>query len=1241
MDEDHKVNKIKKYKDTLAINLFKNLKDEDFFKSSSEDISDTISFKKEIKNSENNIKIINKKNNLILNKKLLNSKFPNSSTNKKKENDDNEKNEKEKEFNNKEIFYEQIEKENSEGSGDIKNIIIENKNNNNSFKEVNSVINNNSKKLNLNISNINSQKSSYKSIISDISSSNNSNKKDKSNKKITKSVDDSSFNGSNSSEKKSNNNSIKNNNDQNIINLRPLNLNKRENLLNYEILNSNRRISTTARTESQILETEKESKKNDKNNEFKRGSLKRNSQRDFSMNTSQSSNNNKEENKNYIKNFIVKRLLNIYILIIMSFFHFFSLFSNDIRHIWLPKKIDIYFDILNFISFLYFIIEIVGLYFLDNTYLFSFFFWVDLIGTICIIFGIEYISNYIFGYNLENGKIDNSTEYIHIGIIILERVIRATKVIRCINLYDLIETIKKFKYIYSQQLKRDLVKEEFHKQKLIQKMHNIEEGYNDEIEESVISNESYRHTRNSSNFYELNDEEEENESIDKNIKRREKKTFTITRNNINDEQKKEQIERLKKLQTSKKVNRGLSRKSFKLMRQNTIHKKNINEGKENLNLFNFDEEEKKEEEEKKLKQQIEEKIKQKIDETIQNTKIANKVKSSMRIKIILFFISLLLICIILNEEILSGYKDKNNLIAHSYLFDCIQNNPYKYSNISNYKIDKFLVSMQKEDFSVINVTRNNNLIYENSNLSNIDYRLCEILNISSNFYNNNTNEIINVLYSVKRENNLKHILYLVLTFISCISILFFSKLIETDLTNILLVPFEVMIEVADKVSKDPMNAKNIDELEQEVISLLQKNEKKEQNIKNKVFNEDINKKYNECYNSYEVKVIMNAIIKISALLAMSVGEAGGEIIHKNLSSTLGLHFHSRGKKKIAIFGFCNIRNFEEINLALEEETIPLINKIAEIVHSSVDKFRGNTNKNIGDSFLNVWKFYNNLNIKNYNDKKIKKDNLLEKDPLNPQVNITADCAVLAYLRCILKINKNRNILSYRNNKKLNKIIPNFKISMGFGLHLGYGIEGPVGSIFKMEASYLSPNVNIAARLETATKQFGVSILISGNLYNLFTEEMKEICRYVDCVTVKGSTEPIDLYTIDINYNVTKQKRGKIKIIKNYEERTKIFKEKRMMIESLIEEYGSISPIILEKKSYMELIDEKEETFLDSWEKAIKFYKNGIWEKAKLYFKECLKEDSNDGPANTLYNYIKKFNFKSPEDWKGKRELTVK
>ena len=41
--------------------------------------------------------------------------------------------------------------------------------------------------------------------------------------------------------------------------------------------------------------------------------------------------------------------------------------------------------------------------------------------------------------------------------------------------------------------------------------------------------------------------------------------------------------------------------------------------------------------------------------------------------------------------------------------------------------------------------------------------------------------------------------------------------------------------------------------------------------------------------------------------------------------------------------------------------------------------------------------------------------------------------------------------------------------MGFGLHVGWAIEGAIGSNYKIDASYLSPNVNLASRLEAACK----------------------------------------------------------------------------------------------------------------------------------------------------------------------------
>ena len=73
------------------------------------------------------------------------------------------------------------------------------------------------------------------------------------------------------------------------------------------------------------------------------------------------------------------------------------------------------------------------------------------------------------------------------------------------------------------------------------------------------------------------------------------------------------------------------------------------------------------------------------------------------------------------------------------------------------------------------------------------------------------------------------------------------------------------------------------------------------------------------------------------------------------------------------------------------------------------------------------------------------------------------------MKIIAKITKSRILNKYKENKQLNKRLPNYKVKMGFGLHIGWAIEGSIGSEFKIDASYLSPNVNMASRLEAATK----------------------------------------------------------------------------------------------------------------------------------------------------------------------------
>jgi hypothetical protein len=80
----------------------------------------------------------------------------------------------------------------------------------------------------------------------------------------------------------------------------------------------------------------------------------------------------------------------------------------------------------------------------------------------------------------------------------------------------------------------------------------------------------------------------------------------------------------------------------------------------------------------------------------------------------------------------------------------------------------------------------------------------------------------------------------------------------------------------------------------------------------------------------------------------------------------------------------------------------------------------------------------------------------------------------------------------------------------------WSIEGAIGSKHKVDASYLSPNVNMAARLESATKQYGVAILMSADFAALLSSAMRAKCRQIDTVLVKGSSQPMGIWTIDVD-----------------------------------------------------------------------------------------------------------------------------
>lgn len=108
-----------------------------------------------------------------------------------------------------------------------------------------------------------------------------------------------------------------------------------------------------------------------------------------------------------------------------------------------------------------------------------------------------------------------------------------------------------------------------------------------------------------------------------------------------------------------------------------------------------------------------------------------------------------------------------------------------------------------------------------------------------------------------------------------------------------------------------------------------------------------------------------------------------------------------GKKMMAIFGFCDIRNFTDATEILQQEVMVYVNEIAEIVHGTVDFFSGAANKNIGDAFLLVWKFPQDE--VEYDEE----GQLQLKD--TDSVRGFADMALVSFLKIIAKVNRSKKL----------------------------------------------------------------------------------------------------------------------------------------------------------------------------------------------------------------------------------------
>lgn len=330
----------------------------------------------------------------------------------------------------------------------------------------------------------------------------------------------------------------------------------------------------------------------------------------------------------------------------------------------------------------------------------------------------------------------------------------------------------------------------------------------------------------------------------------------------------------------------------------------------------------------------------------------------------------------------------------------------------------------------------------------------------------------------------------------------------------------------------------------------------------------------------ETGMLERTLTKLTALLQIGFGVAGANIIQSCLNISGSGEFDPliEGQRMLGIFGFCDIRRFTDATECLQEEVMLYVNEIAAILHGQVHHLRGMPNKNIGDAFLLVWPLPKRIrqlprlltamrerkqallaaqaaaaangermpsdgtaagfDAASEDDDELVDENgqqivIPEFDEITAErmarVNELADSALYSFVRTIIDIEASDTLQRFASNPRvLSNYVGKFEVRLGFGLHVGWAIQGPIGSRFKIDASYLSPDVNMSESLESVSKEYGQRIMMSEEFYTLLSPSVQARCRRADVVQMSGRPEPVHLYCYDMDQSNLTQAALKIR-----------------------------------------------------------------------------------------------------------------
>ena len=263
-----------------------------------------------------------------------------------------------------------------------------------------------------------------------------------------------------------------------------------------------------------------------------------------------------------------------------------------------------------------------------------------------------------------------------------------------------------------------------------------------------------------------------------------------------------------------------------------------------------------------------------------------------------------------------------------------------------------------------------------------------------------------------------------------------------------------------------------------------------------------------------------------------------------------------GKDTVATVLFSDIRSFTTITEALGAQgTVALLNEYFTIMVDCISREGGMLDKFIGDAIMAAF----GIPVGHQDDE---------------------DRAVRAAISMIVE-------LWEWNQRRLDQGLA--AVDHGIGLNTGNIVSGNIGSPKRMDYTMIGDGVNLAARLESACKQYSAHLLISE--YTKAKLKGTYRIREIDSVIVKGKTKPVDVFEV-LDYHTD--------------------------------------------ESFPNLMD-----VVNYFNEGRKHYRNGDWDKSVKSFKECLKANPDDKLSATYIDRCGLLKKKNPKDWNGVWVMTSK